>query len=1352
MMDGAPYSRSDNTTIAQELPSEIVPKTIPPEVCDDSQPLPSETVFADSNDNGLKGCKIGDMIKQAKLDGTYKDPYDGIDFVEFHPVIKDRDGNVIFDEKVIFPDYFRENDVKIVASKYLANQAKRKETDLRQMIDRVSDTITDWGIKDGYFKTEYDALQYNYKLKYYHIHQYASFNSPVYFNVGLDDSKPQTAACFILSVDDNMESITDWYAHESLLFKGGSGSGVNLSKLRSSKERVRGGGFASGPVSFLKASDTIAGVIRSGGTLRRAAKMACLNIDHPDIMKFISCKDREEKKLRLIKQAGMKPEAGAELSDDIFFQNVNLSARLSNKFMRAVKNNGVWNTTEVLTGKIVDTYDAKGLLMYLSECSWKGGEPGIQFHDNINLMNTVSDEGDIDASNPCVVGDTLLRSPEGDIKIKDLVESGRTEIPVYCCDPATGEVHIRMGRNPRKTGENRKVYKVTFSKGRGGIHSITVTDNHKFLDSDGKEIQCKDLVFEGKNKTRLMPFNKLTEKYRTAGGKETYIYNRAMKIKESHLVLNWKNGSKINFGRMSDEYCAHHIDEDHLNNHPNNLEALLNRNHNSNHSAGENNPRYGVKVSDETKKLMADVRKQNFRDNGTIYDEECEWCGTIFETSKSYVQSGKFCSQSCRIDSFNARKQARRLAWIESVKHKCPHCDTIVLSNAVTCGSDCCISKAVAKGSDYANVSYDRKQAATASTMSKALNLGASFICEGFDISTPNNWDMFLDADLDTFEGSHRVTSRTILKYWGNWSAFINAAESRNHIVMDVEYVGEEDVYNITVDEFHTVAWGEVITKNCGEWNFLNNTVCNLAAHNLLKFFSIVNGVVVFDKAAFVDVIRTITTAQDLFIDNSIYPNDKITKNAKRYRTMGYGFSNLGALFMYLGLPYDSDRAMSLASVLNSLMTGIAYQVSADLARDIGTAEWWDNKKNHESMHNVIHIHRSSTDNINDHNDELIAQIKKSCCDVWADLDDNFRPIRAASTTLSAPTGTTGFLMGCDSFGPEPFFGLITYKTLSGNDGATIKTVSDTVFLALLNLGYSEETANNIISDMTDRDIPIEKSPFVKPEHVPIFDTAVAPVNGVRAIGYMGHVNMLAAIQPFISSAISKTINMDNKCTVKDIYDIYMYSWEKGLKSITIYRDGSKTEQVLTTVETKNEIEPEHTDKPYRKRMPIDRNAKIHKFTINGNVEGYIIAGIYEDGSLGELFIEGTSFGSTLGGFTDSLSIVTSMALQHGVPLDVLVKKLMHTRFEPAGFSTNPNIRVTSSLVDYIFRYLALEFLPDDKLVELGLKHSDDINTTDLSKSSVVSGSPCPVCSSLMVRLGTCEQCLNGCYSSGSCG
>lgn len=878
-------------------------------------------------------------------------PYADINFVEFHPIIKGADGSIKFDKKVIFPDYFSEESVKIVASKYLCNTAKVQETDLRDMIDRVSNTIEAWAKKDGYI--DEDNTEFVNKLKYYQVHQYVTFNSPVYFNIGLVE-KPQLSACFISKVEDNMTSITDWISSEAIIFKNGSGSGLNLSPLRSSRERVRQGGRASGPVSFLKASDTFAGIIRSGGTFRRAAKLACLNIDHPDTLDFINCKDKEEIKLRLMKEAGIKPAEGYELSDEVFFQNTNISVRTSKAFMDAVINNDIWYTREVLTGKPVDKFDARDLLMTIAKHAWRTGDPGVQFHDNTNAWNTTPNDGEIEASNPC----------------------------------------------------------------------------------------------------------------------------------------------------------------------------------------------------------------------------------------------GEYVSQ----------------------------------------------------------------------------------------------------------DGS-----------------------------------------------------------------------CNLAALNFIKFFYYdEEGRLVFDWATYQDVIQTVIMAQDTFINNASYPTEAIAYATKRKRALGFGFSNLAAMLMFMGIPYDSIEGRTIVSLLTSLITATAYQTSAKIAKKIGYGYWWGEKDNDKTVYSIIEKHRYHTARI-PHRSEFTQGLYIQAMEIWNQLVNDRPPLRNSQVTLVAPTGTTGFFMGCTGFGIEPIYGNIIYKTLSGNDGAMIKYVNDIIPISLKNLGYSQEQIDHIVKEMTVDDIPPEKSTVLQPIHVPIFDTAAAPTNGTRCVSPSGHIEMMVAVQPFISGAISKTINLPNSATPQDIFDIYLDAWKRGLKSVTVYRDGSKTEQVMAVSEKPAEMnskEPMLTDVcvPSRRKMPTERNARTHKFTIHsaeGRVEGYITEGFYDSESkeLGEVFVELAKDGSTIKSLMSCIATLTSIALQHGVSLKLLVEKMVFRRFSPAGFTKNSKIRSTTSIVDYVFKHLAYHHLSDNDLESIGLRRRvidetpdkpvvDNIDDSDADLSAPT----CPNCGGLMkIRLGSCLYCNNCNFSNGSC-
>jgi ribonucleoside-diphosphate reductase alpha chain len=877
-----------------------------------------------------------------------QDPYKGIEF-EFKKVeIKSSTGDMVFSDKIEFPKDFDDNAAAIVASRYLCNDAKNKETSLKQMIDRVSNTITEFGLKQNYFIKNYDIggdpdpamLEFNYKLKYYQMNRYFAFNSPVYFNIGVQEV-PQTSACFILDVQDDMDSITQMGKLEAQIFKKGSGAGSNLSALRSSKESVKGGGKASGPVSFLKVHDCSAGVIKSGGTLRRSAKLACLNVNHPDIDEFIDCKLFEEEKLAILRKAGVKNRPGYDLADEVFFQNTNLSVRVTDEFMEAVLNDKDYSTKYIKTEKICKTYKAKDLLRKIAEVSHKIADPGIMFHDTFNKWNTLANDGQIVSTNPC------------------------------------------------------------------------------------------------------------------------------------------------------------------------------------------------------------------------------------------------------------------------------------------------------------------------------------------------------------------------------------------------------------------------------GEFASLNNTSCNLAAVNLMKFFSRdKENNVVFDYKTYKDVISTIITAQDIIIDNSSYPSSDIRSKTISYRNLGLGYTNLGGLLMWLGLPYDSDEGRYLAAGLTALMTGIAYETSADLADKIGAFLKFED--NSSPFYNVLNQHskilHKTFENV-EFQKEYMNYIKIMCYDTWNKVIGRNK-FRNAQVTLLAPTGTTSFIMNAVTTGIEPEYSLIRYKRLAGSDGATLKSINPIVEECLKNLDYSEKEIPELVKELIEPDGNTKTS--FKNNDRAIFLTA-APTSGTNlCIDYMGHVKMCAAVQPFLSGAISKTINLPKDATVDEIYNLYIKAWQMGLKGITIYRDGSKNFQPLSTENDKKINTPM---KLTRRKMPNERPAITHKFRI-GSSEGYITCGKYEDtGKLGEIFLNVSKEGSVISGFADALATVLSIALQYQVPLKDFVRKLSHLKFEPNGFTSNPDIRVAHSIVDYIARYIGLKFLPKEEQIELGLIRSNDTNDILLEKerANISShdqdvGPNCPNCGTIMRRLGSCYFCSNCSYNAGACG
>ncbi len=797
-------------------------------------------------------------------------------------------------EGVSFPKTWSQNATNIVAQKYFRGQvgSPEREHSVKQMISRVAGTITGWGRAGGYFATEDDARAFNHELTHILLHQMAAFNSPVWFNVGFEES-PQCSACFILSVEDTMESILDWNTKEGMIFRGGSGSGINLSNIRGSMEPLAKGGTASGPVSFMRGADSWAGTIKSGGKTRRAAKMVVLDVDHPDIREFIWCKAKEEDKAAALRDAGFDMSIDGDGFKSIQYQNANNSVRVTDEFMRAVEEDGEWHLTSRSTGQpIGDPVRARELMREIAEAAWRCADPGVQYDTTINHWHTSPNSGRINASNPC---------------------------------------------------------------------------------------------------------------------------------------------------------------------------------------------------------------------------------------------------------------------------------------------------------SEYMHV---------------------------------------------------------------------------------------------------------------------DNSACNLASINLMKFRR-EDGTL--DVDSFEHVVDVMLLAQEIVVGPSSYPTDEIGVNARAFRQLGLGYANLGAYLMSNGMPYDSDHGRGTAAAITALMTGRAYRRSAEVAGVLGPYEHYE--ENRDAHVNVMRMHRDASYAVPDSvcvDGELLAAARRS----WDEAVQFGEQMgyRNAQATVLAPTGTISFLMDCDTTGVEPDFSLVKFKELVGGGQMTI--VNRTVPLALQTLGYSEPQIEQIEAHLAEHGTIIG-APGLAEEHLPVFDVAV----GERAISHMGHLKMMGAVQPFISGAISKTVNMPQDSTVEDISDAYTQAWRLGIKALAIYRDGSKTAQALRTDAQKDAPAPADVDAliekavskalaevgPQRKRMPRTRQSITHKFSIAGH-EGYITAGMYEDGSVGEIFLTDIGKeGSTLRGMMNSFATAISIALQYGVPLETLVQKFSYMRFEPEGITGNPEIPFAKSMPDYIMRWLASRFLDVDAQEELGI-------------------------------------------------
>lgn len=945
---------------------------------------PGELDNMDSNNsNILHGLTIKPLFTPDHIH-----PFDNITWEKRTALIVNEKKEIVFEQKdVEFPESWTQTAVNVVASKYFHGKLEtpERESSVKQLIDRVASTIADWGKADGYFASEDDGEIYYRELSYILVHQMAAFNSPVWFNCGIEP-KPQVSACFINSVTDSMEAILDLAKTEGMLFKWGSGTGTNLSPLRSSKEKLSTGGESSGPLSFMKGYDSFAGAIKSGGKTRRAAKMVILNADHPDIIEFIQCKANEERKAWALIDAGYDGSFNGEAYNSVFYQNANHSVRVTDEFMTAALNNQQWRTRAVTTGELMDSFAASDMLDQISHASHLCGDPGLQFDTTINNWHTCPNSGRINASNPCV--------------------------------------------------------------------------EYMFVDDT-----------------------------------------------------------------------------------------------------------------------------------------------------------------ACNLASLNLMK--------------------------------------FRKG---------KEQSAAGSKQSE----------EGM--------------------------------------------------------TGE------------------------------------------------------FDVDAFCHAVRIMIIAQDIAVHHASYPTKAIAKNSVLFRTLGLGYANLGALLMANGLPYDSDAGRSYAAVITAMMTGQAYLTSAEIARCLLPFPQF--QRNQKAMLGVIAKHRDSVDNIvildkitvADLASDLIAKAKQ----IWQEAlaaGERFG-FRNAQVTVLAPTGTIGFMMDCDTTGIEPDIALLKYKNLVG--GGVMKLVNSTIDLALQNLKHDAKQRKEIIAFLHEHDT-IEGAPYLSDVHLPVFDCAFKPLRGKRSIHYLGHIRMMAAVQPFISGAISKTVNMPNDATVADVREAYWQAWKLGLKAIAIYRDGAKRTQPVSTSREASKgmvassgILKSQADrpKPYRRRLPDERPSITHKFSIAGH-EGYLTVGLFEDNMPGEIFIVMAKEGTIVSGLMDAFATAISMTLQFGVPLKVLVDKFSHTRFEPSGFTGNKQIPIAKSVTDYIFRWLALKFLPEaerpknhengngnghdhlkqksqDDLSQDYLRQDnfkDDLRQEALEKHIFQTQSdapPCFECGAIMVRSGACYKCLS-CGATSGC-
>ena len=1277
-----------------------------------------------------------------------RDPFDEIEWEIRDAFIPGKNGPAFEQKNVEFPKFWSQTATNIVAQKYFRGRmaSPERERSVKQMIGRIVSTVGAWGRDGGYFATEDEAQTFEDELKAILVNQLAAFNSPVWFNVGFEE-KPQCSACFILSIEDSMNSILDWIRREGVIFRGGSGSGVNLSKLRSSREQLSKGGYASGPVSFMRGADASAGTIKSGGKTRRAAKMVVLDVDHPDVVEFIWCKAHEEEKARVLEAAGYDMSLDSPDWASIQYQNANNSVRVSDAFMEAVEGDADWNLTARTDGSVVETLKARKLLHDISEAAWRCADPGVQYDTTINSWHTLPNTGRINASNPCFPGDARVHTTRGLVSFADLWAAAcEGELPTVYTHRATAEtpgdgVVTSVALKVVQTGY-APILRLRFSNGQ----ELRCTQNHRLWTLNRGYVEAGELAADDRVLVNDSPTLATEASWLLPEKVEVLAVSRGRggATVEQRLPERWSEGlgellgHLVGDGCMTDDqtqwiYGGDDIADGLCGSHEGMLRELIG----------------GIsrqEMQNGTVQLRAgsEIVRMFFRRLGvtTARAHEKRLPEAIF-TAPVEVQAaflrGLFGADGCVSEN---RVKSNRYAGLGSSSE-------LLLRDVQRLLNTFGIRGRIyaTRSAKQAAFSYTRKDGSTVMYTPRQM----------FDLRIQGE---SLERFAETIGFSTPCKSAALERMLASSTRYRNR---RYATLVSREADGQEVVFNLSEPLHHSYIVDGVVVANCSEYMSIDDSACNLASLNLMKFRRDDGEL---DVEAFERAVDVMFLAQEILVGNSSYPTTQIERNAKAYRQLGLGYANLGALLMARGLPYDSDEGRAYAAAITALMTGRAYRKSAEIAARMGPFAGY--RPNAGAMIGVIAKHRAAVGNIGA-SETVPSDLLSAARKAWDEALDlgEIHGYRNAQATVLAPTGTISFMMDCDTTGVEPDFSLVKSKKLVG--GGEITIVNKTVSAGLDKLGYAPSEVDEIVAFVDERNTVVG-APYVKSEHYPVFDCAV----GDRAIHYRGHVKMMGAVQPFISGAISKTVNLPESATIDDIAQLYVESWRLGIKAVAIYRDNCKVAQPLSgkTESGAQQIlsPPGLVSAPKRRRLPEDRTEIGRKFRV-GEHEGYIHVGVFDDGTPGDIFVDIAKDGTTMAGLMNSLMIAVSMGLQYGVPPEVYVSKLSHLRFEPSGPTNDADIRNAKSIVDYIFRWFGKKFLDVDQQEEAGILSpevranmaaryanggvADTADTPAAGQTALFNSFEdaieCNRCGGRMVRAGTCYTCRD-CGTSTGCG